>query len=144
MLTNTITVDSNVVFEKVSEDAQSGTIYRQKDTLVPAEIVVKHTVPPFNSKAAKRHLIQMHVPLVRTSGGAISDVSAQRVTLNMTYTSPNVPGYVPSIGVLESFLSAILGVGLASDLAVEPLTEFLSESFSSGNGLLVKAFQGHS
>lgn len=87
MFPSTITVGS-VVFNKVSEDRQSGTLYLSSDStrVNPTTLAVKHDIPGLGKKGTARHLLSYSTPML----DADSNPTTDRVSINFTINVPQV------------------------------------------------------
>lgn len=86
MLPATLTLGA-AIYTKISEDAQTGTLYRDlaSDPIYPSVIVVNHQTPKIGQKSGTvRHLVSIKIPML----DGTSTADGTYVTANLTVTHP--------------------------------------------------------
>jgi hypothetical protein len=116
MLADTQT--GTLAYSKLSGDTESGSVYTSASGIGgagnPNKLFIRHELPliPGNGKGVRRTLVSLSGPL-RDSAGAVA--LAERVTINLTITHPNVNNDGVYIGVNLLDLLKIMSNATAVD-----------------------------
>jgi hypothetical protein len=96
-------------FSKISEDAQSGSVYTYPYLGVSITVTVKHTTPAIGKNGVSRHLVSVTFPNANDDG-TTTTFAGTYCTVNLTITNTTAipatnPGNVAALLELLKFIS---------------------------------------